>query len=237
MTVLMIVETALLVIAVVYIVALLRSHAEILRRLAALEDGAGAAARQPSAPPRTGGEVVTAGAISGTNLAGDSVLLSFGAGSPVTLLAFLTSGCESCAPMWAGLREAEPTATLADRVVVVTHDPSRESPSRLGRLAPSGVEVIMATAAWEDYAVPASPHFVLTDGSGGVLGRGSALSWSQLVTMVQDARADAGTVEGVRTTAERAARSERTLAESGIGPGHPSLYHPRGAIAGSEQDR
>jgi len=96
----------------------------------------------------------------------------------------------------------------------------------------------MATAAWEDYAVPASPHFVLTDGAGGILGRGSALSWSQLVTMLEDARAD-GAAAGAglrapaaRTTAERAARSERALAGSGIGPGHPSLYPGTGADSG-----
>ena len=67
--------------------------------------------------------MVTAGAISGTTLRGDSVTLSFGPGSPVTLIAFLTSGCTSCAPLWAGLHEARDLATLAQRVTVVTHDP------------------------------------------------------------------------------------------------------------------
>ena len=96
----------------------------------------------------------------------------------------------------------------------------------------------MASAAWEDYAVPASPHFVLTDGAGGILGRGSALSWSQLLDMVGDARADADGVGGapVRTTAERAARSEQMLARSGIGPGHPSLY-PSATVGQDEGDR
>ncbi|HEY5430024.1 MAG TPA: hypothetical protein VIK04_12980, partial [Solirubrobacteraceae bacterium] len=68
-------------------------------------------------------------------------------------------------------------------------------------------------------------------------GRGSSVTWSQLVTMVHDALADAadnaapdadgvGAGDGApaRSTAERAARSERSLARSGIGPGHPSLY-------------
>lgn len=226
MAVLTIVETGLLIMALVYIVALLRSHADILRRLAVLEEGTSGQAPSRAAVP-VGSAAVRAADITGTTLAGDAVTLSLGPGSPVTLLAFLTSGCASCAPLWSGLREDGQVAALAQRVVIVTHDTSRESPTRLRAIAPEDVETVMATAAWEDYAVPASPHFVLTDGAGGVLGRGSALSWSQLLTMVQDARADADAdavgAEPVRTTAERAARSQRTLARAGIGPGHPSL--------------
>jgi hypothetical protein len=239
MVVLTIVMGVLLVIALVYIVALLRSHADILRRLAALEEarGRGAPPPAPSPAPVGGEEVLTAAPISGTTPGGDSVTLSLGPGSPVTLLAFLTSGCASCAPLWAGLRDAPELASLAERVAVVTHDAARESLTRLERLAPATPEVIMSSAAWADYAVPGSPHFVLTDGAGGILGRGSALSWEQLETMVRDARADALRAAGpARTTAERAERSERALASSGIGPGHPSLY-PSGDIAPSDQDR
>jgi hypothetical protein len=235
MTAFTLIDTALLVLAIVYIVALLRSHADILRRLAVLEEGGGDQPHVPSAPEVGGLDVLTAAEISGVTLAGDSVVLSFGAGSPVTLLAFLTSGCASCAPLWASMREAPASEAPAERIVVVTHDVSRESPERVRRLAPSGVDVVMASAAWEDYAVPASPHFVLTNGAGGILGRGSALSWSQLLTMVEDARADAAGATGspgaasavtmpARTTAERAARSAQTLRGAGIGAGHPSLY-------------
>ncbi|HWE14420.1 MAG TPA: hypothetical protein VG365_12945 [Solirubrobacteraceae bacterium] len=227
MSILAVVDTVLLVIAIIFIVALLRSHADILRRLAILEEG-GAARPQAAGGPDAvnGGDVVTAEPISATTLDGDSVTLSFGAGSPVTLLAFLTSGCTSCAPLWAGLREAGELESLADRVVVVTHDPTRESPARVRRLAPAGAEVVMSSQAWEDYGVPASPHFVLTDGRGGTRGRGSALSWSQLEAMVDEARSDASSVtrRAGRTTAQRAAHAEHTLAEAGIGPGHPSLF-------------
>jgi hypothetical protein len=240
MLVLTIVIAVLLVIALVYIVALLRSHADILRRLAALEEarGGGAAPPPPPGPAPVGGEeVLSAGPISGSTPRGDSVTLSLGPGSPVTLLAFLTSGCASCAPLWAGLRDAPEVASLAERVAVITHDASRESPTRLERLAPAAPEVIMSSAAWADYAVPGSPHFVLTDGDGGILGRGSALSWEQLQTMVHDARADARrAVDPAHTTVERAERSERALASSGIGPGHPSLY-PGGGDAPADQDR
>ena len=239
MMVLTIVIAVLLVVALVYIVALLRSHADILRRLAALEEarGSGAAPPAPRPAPVGGEEVLTAGPITGTTPAGDTVTLSLGPGSPVTLLAFLTSGCASCAPLWAGLRDAPELASLAERVAVITYDPARESPTRLERLAPAAPEVIMSSAAWADYGVPGSPHFVLTDGAGGILGRGSALSWEQLETMVRDARADARrAADPARTTVERAERSERALASSGIGPGHPSLY-PSGGVGPVDQDR
>ncbi len=240
MVVATIVIAVLLVVALVYIVALLRSHADILRRLGALEEHAGGGTAVPAAttaPPVGGGEVSTAGPISGTTLHGDSVTLSFGPGSPVTLIAFLTSGCASCAPLWAGLHDARDPASLAQRVAVVTHDAMRESPARLERLAPAGTDVIMSSAAWADYAVPGSPHFVLTDGAGGILGRGSALSWSQLQTMVADARADVRrAADAAHTTAERAQRSEGALASAGIGPGHPSLYPSASGLPG-EQDR
>ena len=236
MTILAIVDTVLLLLAIVYIVALLRSHADILRRLSVLEEARGSAQTVAGAAPTTAAPMTaastsaapaTAAPISGTTPAGDAVALSFGAGSPPTLLAFLTSGCASCAPLWAGLRDAGDADLLADRVVVVTHDPSRESPTRIQRLAPSGAELVMSSSAWEAYAVPASPHFVLTDGTGGIRGRGSALSWSQLVTMIEDAQADvvaAAGAAGAETTAARAQRSARTLTSAGIGPGHPSLY-------------
>jgi hypothetical protein len=233
MPALTIVETALLVVALVYIVALLRSHADILRRLAALEDGGTQPGGSRPAMP-TGAPLVAAADISGSTPAGDAVALSLGPGSPVTLLAFLTSGCASCAPLWEELRDPGRTHELAERVVIVTHGPDRESPSRLRALAPDGIDVVMAGPAWQDYAVSASPHFVLTDGAGGILGQGSALSWSQLTGMVADARADANAdarADGSppRTTAERAARSEQALARAGIEPGHPSL-HPSDAL-------
>jgi hypothetical protein len=230
-----VVEAILLAIALVYIVALLRSHADILRRLSVLEEG-GVPADATSGPsaddlPQTAAPGrQPAVAISGLTLSGDAVTMALGPGSPTTLLAFLTSGCASCAPLWEGLRDPSARTELAERTIVVTHGSSRESPARLSRLAPPGADVVMSSDAWAEYAVPASPHFVLTDGRGGILGRGSALSWSQLETMLQDARADGNLARPVssgrraRTTAERAERSERMLVEAGIGPGHPSLY-------------
>ncbi len=235
MIVLTIIDTVLLVLALIYIVALLRSHADILRRLALVESGAGNQA-PANGPPADGRAVAQASDVAGNTLSGDAVKLSLGAGSPETLLAFLTSGCASCGPFWAGLQDRERLAGIDERVVVITHDMTRESASRLRELAPAGVEVIMASDAWAAYAVPSSPHFVLTDGHGGIAGRGSAPGWEQLLAMVGEARGDVreAVAGAARTTAERAERAERVLARAGIGPGHPSLYPGTSADANGD---
>ena len=88
------VETVLLVLLVVLVAALLRSHAEILRRLG--PDG-GDALRIPDPPAgvRTG---IDAPEIAGLTPTGDAIKLSLSGGA--TLLAFLSSGCTSCARFW-----------------------------------------------------------------------------------------------------------------------------------------
>jgi hypothetical protein len=240
-TALLAIETALLAVVALFVVALLRSHAEILRRLASLEprdldereapargDAAGSAARRevPEEPgsPRGGGE--RAPDIAGRTLVGDAVKVRLGLGSPTTLLAFLSSGCAACGPLWEALHEHASVPAQA-RLVVVAKGPERESTARLHELAPPGREVLLSTEAWREYAVPGSPHFVLVDGrSGRIAGRGSAASWEQISAMVEQAVADAAhaTPARARTTGERAARAERALAAAGIGAGHPSLY-------------
>ena len=77
---------------------------------------------------------------------------------------------------------------------------------------------------------------MLTDGHGGISGRGSAPGWPQLLAMVGEARGDLrdATAGSARTTAERAERAERVLARSGIGPGHPSLYPGAAPDAGGD---
>jgi hypothetical protein len=214
------VESAVLVIVVVFVVGLLRSHAEILRRLAAVEDGEPAPAR---AAPSSAAMAATD--IAGETLTGDSAKVTLGPGSPTTLLAFLSSGCATCAPLWQAIRDGAP-APAGARLVVLTKGSDDESPSLLRELAPRG-GVLMSTPAWADYAVSGSPEFVLVDGrSGRVAGRGTAASWQQMTDLVERALADAElrpAGSGTATTRERAGRTGATLAEWGIGPGHPSL--------------
>ena len=236
MTVAVAVLGVLLAVALLFLVALLRSHAEILRRLAALESawdagiavGAGDARRADPRhldPERAGGPAAD---ISGQTLAGDALKVSLRAGAPDTLLAFMGTGCHACAPLWDELREDSVPTPGGARLVVVTKGPERERLARLLEIAPDGVEVVMSTEAWSDFAITSTPHFVLVR-DGHIAGRGSATSWEQITGFLSDADADARVYEarGRLGTEARAARAERALADAGIGPEHPSLYPSR----------
>ena len=201
------VETVLLVLLVVLVAALLRSHAEILRRL-----GPEGSAAPPLAPPPSGIRPETeAPELAGVTPTGDAVKLSLG-GAP-TLLAFLSSGCTTCASFFEALGERRPVPDV--QTVIVTHGSEREAPAKLRRLAGDHVPVVMSSEAWEDYAVPGSPYFVLVQ-DGAVRGEGVATTWRALASLVADA------IEEQRE-AEAQGIDER-LAAAGIGPDHPSLY-------------
>ncbi len=213
MTAVVTVETLLLVLLVLLVGGLLRSHAEILRRLDELQPGGTATA----APSRTS---TAAHDISGASLAGDAMHVGVTRPGSATLLAFLTSGCSTCAAFWEAF--ADPRTRLPEGVglLVVTKDASHESPVRLRELAPSGVRVVMSSRAWLDYDVPASPYFVHVDGRGELAGEGTAQRFDQVLSLLRDATDDLAGGEG---SAERALRVERELTAAGIGPDHPSL--------------
>jgi hypothetical protein len=200
------VETVLLVLLVVLVAALLRSHAEILRRLGP-DDGA---SRLP-APPAGVRRATEAPELTGATPAGDAVKLTLD-GIP-TLLAFLSSGCTSCAGFWKTLADGRLPAGL--QAIIVTRGPDREQRLKLRALVPRDIPVVMSSQAWEDYAVPGSPYFVLVE-CGEIRGEGVATTWDALTSLVGDA------VEEQRGLDER-------LAAAGIGPDHPSLF-PGGGV-------
>jgi hypothetical protein len=215
------VEAVLLAIVILFVVALLRSHADILRRLHALEGGPPADTRTPDTAPAD---------LVGQTLDGDSVKLALSAHSQ-TLLAFLSSGCAACGPLWAALRDGAGPGAEA-RLVVVTHGADRESVPRLRELAPQKCELIMSSDAWAEFAVPGSPYFVLVDGASGLIaGQGVAGSWAQLADLVRQGSRDEAQSPRSASTASRAARAEDALARAGIVAGHPSLYPSRGGDA------
>jgi hypothetical protein len=195
------VETVLLVLLIVLVAALLRSHAELLRRLGPDD----AAPRVPDPPPGIRAELA-APELAGVTPTGDAIKLAFH-GTP-TLLAFLSTGCTSCAAFWEKLGATRPAPAL--RTVIVTRGPDREQPAKLRRLAPDTVPVVMSSAAWESYGVQGTPYFVLVE-DGLIRGEGVATTWSALASLVGDA------VE------EQLGLDDR-LAAAGIGPDHPSLY-------------
>jgi hypothetical protein len=249
------VETVLLVLLVVLVAGLLRSHAEILRRLGPAGEP-GAPAGPGIAPPPGGARTASdtpAVALSGPTPDGDVVRLDFagGAAGP-TLLAFLTSGCSACAGFWETLGERRLPPDV--QTVIVTHGSGRERPPRLRSLAPPGIPVVMSSEAWQDYAVPGAPYFVLVDEA--VRGQGAATTWAALSSLVRDAIEDAkpagagsvgssagaelpakpvGAGSAAPTGSARARRVEETLAAAGIGPEHPSLYPGRPASLGDGQ--
>ena len=162
MTALVSVETVLLVILVVLVAGLLRSHAEILRRLGppgSEPDFADAGVPTSAAPRRASG--TPAAPIAGVTPGGDAIALDLsapGAGDaprlPLQRLLHLRGllGRAGRAQLPAGVE-----------AVVVTHGSERERPAAPAQLAADGVPVIMSSQAWIDYEVPGSPYFVLVD--------------------------------------------------------------------------
>ncbi len=236
MTALVAVETVLLVLMLLLVAGLLRSHAEILRRLEARGDGAPEAPPGPEVTPRRASDA-PAFDVSGVTLQRDPVGVAVRAVAHDTLLAFLSSGCLTCRGFWDALRDGPAAVPGGARLVIVTKDPSHESPTKLRALAPSDVPVVMSTRAYDDYDVPMSPYFVYVDGaSGTIAGEGTAQTWAQVTSLVADALDDAaagnrapersgGELAAARERApERFERADAELAAAGITPEHPSLY-------------
>ena len=107
-----------------------------------------------------------------------------------TLVAFLSSGCTTCQEFWNAFRR-EPELPPGARLVVVTKSPDEESPSALHDRRPDGVPLLMSDETWEAFGVPGSPYFAYVDASGRLLGEGSGASWPQVLSLMQQSRADA----------------------------------------------
>jgi len=256
MLALVIADTVVVLLLAVLVTGLLRSHADILRALHSLGAGvgdpldqtqvaraAGSGARVRSGddeelirigPPLPAGRDATAVAdVAGVTATGDALTVSVSA-EHLTLFAFLTSGCGSCASFWRALADPRGAGLPADvRPVVVTKGPELELPAEVARLAPPDVPVVMSSKAWDDYQVPGSPFFVLVDGrTRQRVGEGTALHFEQVASMVRQARAERiGHRSLLRRVPppgtddrRREADNDRQLLEAGIGPGHPSLY-------------
>ncbi len=250
MLVLVILEGVVLALLAVLVVGLLRSHAEILRRLHELGAGAygddvapDAGSRMRTQPgvaePR--GTVTAAHDVSGTTPGGSSVAVSVVDRPHTTLLAFLSSGCLTCGNFWSAFAEGggEGLPGLDTRLVIVTKGPEAESVSAVEHLARGPAQTVMSSDAWRDYEVPVSPYFVLADGrTGRIVGEGSGTTWSQVRDLLEQACADAGLgATGNRSRRDRLDGPGRErladdeLRRAGITPGHPSLY---GQPSGSE---
>ena len=222
------------------VAGLLRSHAEVLRALHDLGAGLGETHDHDPTPAMSQPQreaATDAVDLVGTTPAGDPLAVAVTSTRHSTLLAFLSSGCLTCAGFWEAFRDPGGLG-LPDgvRLVAVTRGADEESVSQLRRLAPAEVPVVLSSAAWDDYRVPGSPYFVLVDGpSGRVTGEGSAAAWPQVVSLLRNALEDA-TAHGQgpmkrrslparwSTDAEREARADGELMAAGIVPGDHRLY-------------
>jgi hypothetical protein len=211
-TVVLAAETLLLGVVALFVIALLRSHAEILRRLEQL------APQEPLPQPEDRvADQLEARDLEGATPDGGARRLVLAPG-PDTLLAFLSSGCSTCVDLLEALRADDLPLPPGVRLVVVAKDRPLER-LRLFRPLAGRVEVLMSSAAWEQYRVPGSPYFLQIDGSSGkIAGEGSAGSWSQVASLIIDAGDDRAAPDSVNRN-----RIDDTLAAAGIAPGHPSL--------------
>ncbi|WP_208026765.1 hypothetical protein [Rhabdothermincola sediminis] len=244
----------------VLVVGLLRSHAEILRRLHEL--GAGVY-DDDEAPGEEGGvrspvvlgdrdrirtrdgvaeprpDSTPAHDLAGTTPDGRAKAVGVVGAAHTTLLAFLSTGCGTCADFWRAFAggEADELPGRDTRLVIVTKGPEEESPAAVANLAPAGHVTLMSSQAFADYGVPISPYFILVDGpEGRIVGEGAAATWAQVANLLRQAAGDAGLGSGPPGTARRRgrldgpareARADEELLRAGITPGHASLYPDR----------
>jgi hypothetical protein len=238
---LVIVSTFVVLVLGVLVAGLLRSHADILRSLHELGVGVGDPTQSEATDPGAGPVPVNtptapplgpAPPIAGVTPAGDARAVAMDHGDHLTLVAFLSTGCSSCAAFWDALQSPDSFDLPArTRVVIVTKGPDREVPSEVAAMTTGRVPVVMSTEAWLDYQVPGSPFFVLVDGAAGTkVGQGVASAVGQLAELVRRAEHDRGahTATGRATSGidgpAREADVDETLRAAGIHPGDESLY-------------
>lgn len=245
MEILTIILTLCVAILAVLVVGLLRSHADVLRLLhergVVLEatqsdhhphDAAVRTAVGVPAPRRAVVDGELAHDISGETPHGATVTVRTRSVEHSTLLAFLTTGCSTCAGFWKEFNSGPPPELPGHdtRLVIVTKGYEQESASAIARLAPDDVKTVVSSAAWSDYSIPVAPYFVLVDGpSGRIAGEGAAASWSQVSSLLNQAVSDASISRSRRhrNGGERHADADAALLAAGITPSHPSLYPDR----------
>lgn len=230
MTAVVVVLAVVVAVLTLLVVGLLRSHADILRRLHEIDGGAEGGAAPAAAPAPSGPRTVTRDEITtfpqvpsppdrdelpaGRDLTGigvgdDAVSVRVTGVEHRTLVAFLSSSCLTCQRFWDAFRKPQKLGLPADvRPVIVTKGPQEESPARIARVAPPKVPVVMTSEAWLSYDVPGSPYFVLVDGrTGMVQGEGTGIDWPQvmgLLTQVTDDAAYADELDARRVAKHRA---------------------------------
>ena len=219
------IEAVVILLLVVLVAGLLKSHAEILRQLHQLgvsDDGD--VSRQVPTLRTTGFEKTPVGEISGLDPSGSARSVSLEHGHGETLLAFLSTGCASCRVFWETLGDDIEMPTPSTRPVIVTKGAAAESPGKVAELAPEGVTLIMSDEAWDTFRVPLTPYFMLVDGAARVIGEGSASSWNHLISLLRQSESESDSDPTLLDTDARARFTDDRLGRSGIQPEDPTLY-------------
>lgn len=224
------------------IIGLMRSHADVLRKLDSLGvrlDSTSDTSHQVDLAPRKSqalaGQSLSSTEISGVTPEGESVAISLEVGDKPTLIGFLSTTCSSCSVFWE--RFTSSTVELPSgiyRVILVTLSPDEESPTRATNLRRGSADAIMSSKAWQDFGVPGAPYFVLVNG-GQLLGEGTAATVDALTQFLDDASGDLSWDKrrfSDRTDRDREEIVDRELKEAGIEPGDPRLYHSPGDLDG-----
>lgn len=218
------------------VVGLLRSHAEILRKLDSLGagvevDGAGGHSHEGqltlSAGPRAA-QGATPDLV-GVNPEGEPVVISTSVGTEPLLIAFLSTTCSSCTVFWENLDGSDRYfGGIRHRVVIATLGADEESPTRAQSLVRGQADVVMTSQGWADFEVPGAPYFAMIDPGRGIIGEGSATTYQALeeflVDSTNDSKWDRRRAQKDRTGIERETRIDEELRAAGIEPGDPRLY-------------
>lgn len=218
------------------VIGLLRSHADILRRLESLGaglEGEHSHGSQQLALTRRRSQPVSDRSVSGVTPDGEPLVISLAASPDPTLIAFLSTTCSSCTPFWEGLAYSPMHfGGHPHRVLIVTLGESEESPTRAQSMARGSADVVMSSQAWSEFEVPGAPYFVLVEGdTGQVVGEGSATTYQALEEFLRDSTNDrlwdARSGSSPDSTAEEESRIDADLREAGIRPNDPRLYPNR----------
>ena len=132
-----------------------------------------------------------------------------------TLLAFLSSGCATCAEFWETLAQPLLSDRCPDRDRHSRTRPRAARPAALPRARRRASRHVLAGMG--RLRRPRVAYFVLVDGT--IAGEGVATTWPALSSLVNDAIEDQLDMHAPT----RAETIEATLAAAGIGPDHPSL--------------
>lgn len=224
MTALLILEGMVILLLLILVAGLLKSHAEILRQLHRLGASTESELEMPVPRARTTGLAESPTTeLTGVDLSGATRSVSLEGGRHHTLLAFLSSGCASCITFWEALDNGFDLPWTETRTVVVTKGPASESPGRLSELAPAQVPVILSDEMWDLFRVPVTPYFLLVDSDAQIVGEGSATNPQQLVGLLRQSAADSADPTHMSTQSRREF-TDSQLRRSGVEPGDPSLY-------------